>query len=183
MKKLSAIILSTLLLSSFVYYLLTYTCSGFSGRLNIENSIKKCIMHYGFVNLENVTILENTFVSGKLTGSNVSLNDVKVNGEMSLSESSIVNGKVKINGSLITSSAKFEKPIFITSSKIQLNEGTVTKDIYVIKHSLDPKEEFVYIDNSMVDGNITFESKLGKVILLNGSKISGKVYGGKILIN
>ncbi len=183
MKKFSSIILAILTLSTFIYYLLRHSCAGFSGKISIENSIKKCIMHYGYVNLENVTILENTFVSGKLVASNASLNDIKINGELFLYQSSIINGKVNIDGLLVSSSTKFEKPIFITSSKIELNDGTVTKDIYIMKHRIDSKEEFLYIDNSTVDGDIIFESNLGKVILINGSKILGNVYGGKILTN
>ena len=64
MKKFFSIFLTILTLTTFIYYLLRYSCAGFSGKITIENSIKKCIMHYGYVNLENVTILENTFVSG-----------------------------------------------------------------------------------------------------------------------
>ena len=62
MKKISSIFLAILTLSTFIYYLLRYSCAGFSGKITIENSIKKCIMHYGYVNLENVTILENEVV-------------------------------------------------------------------------------------------------------------------------
>ena len=183
MKKTITALIFILLISGFIYYILSYTCSGFSGKLNIENSIKKCIMHYGLVNLDNVTVRENTFVSGKLFGSNVSLNNININGDLFLSDSSIVNGKVIINGLLITSSSKFEKPIYITTSKIELNEGSITKDIYIQKHPFNIREEFIYIDNSTVNGNITFEGNLGRVILVNGSIITGKVIGGEIITN
>ncbi|APJ04887.1 hypothetical protein [Silvanigrella aquatica] len=183
MKKIFSMAVIIFIIFTVTHYILNYTCSGFTGSLILDNSIKKCVTHYGLVKLKNVKINKNTYVSGKIIAENVMLNDIHINGDIYLSHNSIVIGNTNINGSLITSSSKFENPIYITTDKIELNEGSTTKDIYIRKHSFIKREEFVYIDSSTVNGNITFEGNLGRVILINGSIITGKIFGGEIITN
>ncbi|KAB8029881.1 hypothetical protein [Fluviispira multicolorata] len=148
------------------------------GTLNLYNKNVNCISNTGTVILNNVTVKSNTMIVGELTAQGSSINDLDVTGKVDFSRNTTVIGNINIVGELKASNTKFEKPISITSSIIELKDGTNTNNIYIRKNNGRNYDEFIYLTNSTVNGNITFESGKGKVVLDSRSKITGSLNGG-----
>ncbi len=149
------------------------------GNIRISNTTKDCINHLGSVFLSNVIVRNKVDVTGNLEGANVSLNGIFMEGRLLLNGRNNVAGNVDIVGELVSANTNFSKKIKINSYNIQLKNGTVTKDILVRKNDKGTTgTQYLYIDNSTVNGNITFESGKGRVILSNGGRYTGALIGG-----
>lgn len=160
-----------------------YDCINIVGKLNITNSIIGTVYLTGKLEALNVTI-NILNVTGKVQASNLNLNNLDSTGTFELNgTSNHITGISNIVGTLAVSNTLFDNVITITSSLVKFKNST-TRDLYFKKNS-DSKdeEEYLYVDNSVINGNITFENKKGKIILSNGGKINGIVDGGIIINN
>lgn len=75
--------------------------------------------------------------------------------------------------------------ITITSDEAKLSHVTAN-NILIEKNShkfSSPKTQILKIENdTIINGNIVFKSKLGKILISKDSKINGKVIGAEVQI-
>ncbi|WP_397601596.1 hypothetical protein [Silvanigrella sp.] len=159
-----------------------YACDNETeGNIRISNTSKDCISHLGEIALNNVSIRNELDVTGNVNAINVSLKHIFMEGRLLLNGRSNVTGNIDIVGELIANSSNFDNIIKINSSNIRLNNGSSTKDILVRKNARGvTNTQYLYINNSTVNGNIQFESGKGKVILSNGGRYTGSISGGVV---
>lgn len=150
----------------------------------------------GWAELNGTTVTNSTTVEGFLKAYNVNLNTVSANGMVTINNSTIkgffhfrgdltVNGltdynKLEMVGILDASNSSFDD-IEITSEKSYLS-STSTKNI--VEHMASNHHEKIYLrNNSVVNGDISFDSGNGEVVVSGGSRVMGAVRGGRIINN
>ncbi|MSP53526.1 MAG: hypothetical protein EXR81_04670 [Gammaproteobacteria bacterium] len=106
--------------------------------------------------------LHATTVYGALNATNTTFDDVKVFGRASIQDS-------KINGNLTL------------SSKWSVLNGTFVNNILVTKSIFAPTQIVCLEKASHVTGNITFDSGKGTLYIIGASKIDGKVIGANVI--
>ena len=133
----------------------------------------------GLVTLEGTTIRGVLDVNGKLEAQEATIGSLDVNGAVNLTNCQ-VKGKSKINGFVNATKTTFYDEFNAASQKIVLNDCTASS-IVVRNIPWIPGSQVIELNKkSKVEGNITFESGTGKVILSEGSVVSGTVTGGEI---
>lgn len=174
-------------------------CSIGIGHLNLDNANLRCIENagntilnevkidgriviVGKTKLSKVNINGKTKIIGHLKGTNITINHLHTIGKVSLNGTSCIKGETFVIGNLIASNTKFLKKILLISEKLELNAGTHTKSIHFLKNRDKTQEEYIFLNGATVDGDITFESKNGYIIMSNGAKIKGFVNGGKVQV-
>lgn len=172
-------ILSTALLAGCVSIANADTCKSEPGNITCSNGEVNSLTGNGMVNVNGTTILGDTDINGMLNATDGSFNKLNVNGTASLIQCTI-NDIAQIKGTLTASSSKFENTLSIYSNMTRFINSKVNYNL-TINHT-DNKEQIVYLDNhSEVNGDVTFEDKNGKVIVRGGSKVTGNIYGGKLI--
>lgn len=172
-------ILSTALLASCVSIANADTCKSEPGRITCGKGEVNSLIGNGMVTVNGTTILGDTDVNGMLNATDGSFNKLNVNGTVSLVQCT-VNETAQVKGALIASSCKFENTLSIFSNMTRFINSKINYNL-TINHT-DNKEQIVYLDNhSEVNGDIIFEDKNGKVIVRGGSKVTGNIYGGKLI--
>ncbi len=151
----------------------TLTCYGssqldsvsISGPLTIYGQLDAQKLHtqgpitiYGHAKLNDITSKDTIIVYGKLT-----LNKSIISGKTQL------YGKTHIEQSTMDDLAVYAKKVTLTSSNV--------KNIYMKK---DSENGIVTLIKTIVDGNIVFDYKKGRVILDRDSSIKGNIINGNI---
>ncbi len=156
-------------------------CISHSGKLNLNTVVvREELINTGKLNINDVRINGTLSVTGNLESSGSSIKDLNATGTIVLNNNDNISGDVDIVGKLTASNSRFEKQLLITSSIITLNNGTTTKNIYIRRNNGKKVDEYLYLNNSTVNGNITFESGRGKVVANSGSRINGSIIGGTL---
>lgn len=161
-----------------------------------EESISSIIIH-GPAVIDRVKILEtmevngtlnasksqvkHLIVNGNLSGFELSLSEVKINGIAQLS-SSTVSGTITVFGSLNSHECIFKESIVLDSTETFFNKSNI-QDITILNNSSNLITQKVYIkDHSKIIGKITFKSGIGEVIVSGNSTVTpSQVVGGKII--
>tara|TARA_Y100000588_G_C13790504_1_gene726460 strand:- start:59 stop:655 length:597 start_codon:yes stop_codon:yes gene_type:complete len=174
-------ILSTALLASCVSIANANICKSEPGSITCGKGEVNSLTGNGMVTINGTTILGDTAVNGMLNATDGSFNKLNVNGAALLVQCT-VNETAQVKGTLTASSCKFENTLRIYSNMTRFINSKVNYNL-IINHT-DNKEQVVYLDNhSEVNGDITFEDKNGKVIVRGGSKVTGNIYGGRLIRN
>lgn len=93
----------------------------------------------------------------------------------------IFEGEVCVNGYLGANYSQFNDALSARTGLITL-KGTQTQSIYVYHHGPYFDQQVILIEEgSVVDGDITFESQRGRVILDKTSKVTGNIIGGHVI--
>jgi len=130
----------------------------------------------GKVTLRGTTVLGNTHIAGILKATNATLKDLELAGKAKLVTSK-VQGNARVSGYLLACNSNFTNKLIISSDHTRI-ENTI---IPSIKISPGNREQVLYLaNNSLIKGDITFESGRGMVLMDQTSQISGKVKGGYI---
>jgi hypothetical protein len=153
-------------------------CKTSAGTTFCGSGTTKNVDAVGYVNIDGTTITDHLGVMGKVSAANANIGSVKCIGEMSIKGSVIQNG-FEIIGFVNAASTNFLGSIEITGPETTF-DGSSMKNI-TIKRAEHSGEKIYLEGNSVVNGNIVFESGNGYVIENNGSSISGKVIGGQII--
>jgi len=115
----------------------------------------------GSLSVKKTTIEDDLTVSGSLTG-----NEIKV------------SGKTKIDGNLNASESSFSD-IEVASCECTLTNSKA-KNVFVKKNKHESQR--IYLNgNTVIEGDIIFESLNGKVICSGEAKVLGKVQGASIV--
>lgn len=147
-----------------------------NGSATISESNIKNLTTHGSANLQKTTINGHCQTHGSLISSESTIHQLTTRGSANLYET-MVHELCDISGSLIAQSSTLNRMI-VSSKRITLINSK-TKTIHIRKQT-GPCEQIVELNNTTVDGDITFESGEGKILLKSNSKITGKVVGGRI---
>ena len=159
-------------------------CNQKNNIIHIKNEIVNgnivCVNNLYF---KDVIINGNLNVKGDFIGSNFKVENFLIIGNASFSGKTKIMGSFEIVGELKADDSQFLNKIIINSRIVSLLNGSGAKDIQFVKSRENVTEEYLYIDNSVVNGNVVFESGKGHVVLKNGGKLVGKVIGGNVVNN
>lgn len=149
------------------------------------------VSEQGSATLNGTTVTGSVAVNGTFRAESANINHGNINGSVFMNNTAIqnsfnINGSTSINHStfkggfiingLLTATKSTFNTLEIGSSQTTFTDSR-TKDIHVLR---DNYREKVYLNgNTIVDGNIVFDSGNGEVIE-NGGTVTGKVIGGKI---
>ena len=139
------------------------------------------------------TIKGELTVNGQLTANDAKLSSVTVNGAMTLENTRVaknlivhgsafikdskIKGTAVISGHLTAEGSTFSEEISISGQRAVLVKCQ-TQELHFNK--TNAKLETLELENTIVDGNVVFESKKGSIVLCNDSKILGDVIGANI---
>jgi len=161
-----------------LFFLLTplahAACGTLVGNTVLGKVSLQCQNITGTATLTDTAITGILTVSGDLNATRASIAGLNVVGNVSLN-STIVSGSTSIIGKLDASTSKFTD-IELEGSSATFSKSTI-KNI-LIKSSRNETPQIV-LNNTVVDGNITFTSGKG-IVQNNNSKITGKVIGGTV---
>lgn len=195
MKKIALLSLTLLALSTTAYASSTVTTSrmGF-GSTQIENKDLTTLHHSGELEVEKVKVTGSAIINGRFQALNSQFNELTINGqsEMKASEAlgnTSINGALKVtdskfggslvlNGLLEAKDSEFLKPVTITSTKIDFINCKVQS--LLIKTTKEDQQQILTLQDTTINGDVTFESGNGLVKMNKNSKISGKVNGAKV---
>ncbi|BBH52272.1 hypothetical protein [Fluviispira sanaruensis] len=156
-----------------------------TGIVYIENGfVAGDFKNTGKVKLQNVENLGDIDITGKFNAWKIKSKNISIIGQTEFSGQSIVSGNAFVNGDLTAKETIFKDKIEVTAEIVKLYDSVLAKDIYFRKNKNDKYEqEYLYINNSTVHGNIEFESGKGNVIISNGGKVKGKIIGASVKNN
>ncbi len=174
-------IASTLMLITAVSAAHAEVCKQTPGSVSCGAGTVEKLTGNGMVSMHGTTVNGPTTINGMLTADDANFSALNVNGTVSLMQCS-VNEYAEIKGSLNASSSKFEQSLEIYSGTVRFINSKISNNLQ-IHHTDDSKQE-VYLDNnSEVGGDVIFDDGHGEVYLRGGSKIVGKVVGGRVVEN
>ena len=144
------------------------------------------LKHGGYIKGEKFhgpTKCQNAIVKNIIVAGTLDLKNTKITGELkslglTMTHNSIIN-KAKVFGYLSAKNTIFEDVLDINSTKARL---TSCKTKNILMTSSGKKKAFLFLRNTIVDGNIGFPYENGVVILSKGAKINGRVIGGKVRV-
>lgn len=164
------------------------------GSAQMKDAQLKDLHHSGELELEKVKISGAAIINGHLQATESLFNDLTVNGQSELKESqaqgttsvngalqakeSKFDGNLTVHGQLEAKDSKFLKKVIITSSKIEFTNCEL-QDL-TIKSTKTDKQQILTLDDTKINGDVTFESGNGLIKMDKASKIAGKVTGGTI---
>lgn len=149
-------------------------CAQAMGNMIVGKVTMNCLKVKGTAKFNNTTIKENLDVMGSLNATSANLNSLTIKGQVTLDKSK-VSGVVNIQGMLEASDTTFGDKILLETQSATFKHSTM-KGIKITS----TKPATVYLnDQSTVDGDIEFTHGDG-IVKNNGSKITGKVIGGKL---
>lgn len=133
----------------------------------------------GRVNLEGTQIVGLAEVNGSLYTKEAEIGSLSAGGHAYLYDTKI-HGNADISGFFSADKTTFGGNLIVKAHRITL-KGCTTGPIY-IKDVIWPFDRQVVelLDGSVCNGNITFESGKGHVIVKDGSVLKGKVVDGHV---
>ncbi len=163
-----------------------------SGSAKLSNHSFENLTVSGSANLKDLKIDKDLVVSGSVTAVNMTADNISVSGSASLEKIKVKNnlevsgsisgsnvtvtGKTKVSGGMTISEGDFSD-IEISAKRLKLVNS---KAHNILLLDSDSKQK-LKLKNSIVSGDVIFESGEGEIYLDNNSKILGKVEGGNII--
>lgn len=140
----------------------------------------KEVVAYGLLDVKGSHINGDTSFSGALDAKNGVFRKIDGNG-MAKFEDSSIQEESKFKGSISSKNTKFEKNIHIYSNTASFDNSTAKQSVVFHKLKTDKRQRLFLRNGSVVSGEVNFRSGNGEVVLEKGSKVEGKVVGGKIV--
>ena len=132
----------------------------------------------GELDIKDTVVADSIKINGDMEGSNVTCKSLLVSGSLE-GNNILVNGKTTINGYLKAKNSNFDSINAAAEKIILIN--TKVQDIIVSPIKDNKRQQIILNGTTLVNGNITFASGIGEVLLLSKeAKIVGKVSGGAV---
>lgn len=163
------------------------------GFVELHAQNQASLEHAGMINIEKSSLSKTTTINGFVAAKHSTFEHLTVNGDADLDQvivtgKTIIHGKintddstfedvVSIHGQVSAEDSQFKKEITIYGNHSEFENCTLT-DILIEKIS-DQKTLHLYLEETMVSGNVTFLSP-GVIHMDKESKIAGKVTGATI---
>lgn len=130
----------------------------------------------GKASLHGTTVTGDTRIAGLLRAYQADLNKLDIAGKVDLINTK-VRGSARISGLLTACDSNIDQSLLISSDQTYL-ANTITKSIQI---DAGGRDQFLYLaNNSLVNGDVTFTTNHGVVVMDSTSKINGHVIGGYI---
>lgn len=150
------------------------------GGANFGHETLEAIDGTGLVKLNGTTVDNEVHVLGSLISQNGQIGSINVNGEVTLTATTVKHGG-SIMGSFQAVRSKIEAPLTILGQKTVITNSKLS-GITIKKDSAYKGKQIIELRlGSIVDGPIHFESGKGEVLLYQSSQVLGPVTGGKIV--
>ena len=169
------------------------------GPVNLSNVTLGSVKIVGTLQFKKLTVDNEINITGPIEGTLGKFNNLIVTGSLSIKDIEIdslkVVGPTRLEYVKIKNTAKIVG--YFEAKKSALHDITITSDEAKLSHTLannvlieknshkfsSPKTQILRIDNgTIINGSITFESKLGKILISRDSEIRGKVIGAEVQI-
>lgn len=138
------------------------------GPTNLKNQdYAKNLTVMGPATLDGVAIEGEMYCNGPLNAQRSSFGLLRVNGPVTLNEST-VSGDTSINGPLHAKDSQFSS-ISIATNTFTLKNSTVSGNI-LVRRNRPFGSQVLILENTVVQGTITFEANQGKVVFVGNSK-------------
>lgn len=137
----------------------------------------------GAVNFKDVMIHQKLDVTGAFNADDCKLQTINITGEIALSRCDIEQ-EAKLCGGVAAQDSKFHADILLDGNKFAFQNCNVVKSIMVKKESWFNwwfKTQTILLKNTVVHGDIIFETEGGIVELHKSAKVHGKIIGAKIV--
>ncbi|MBM18088.1 MAG: hypothetical protein CL947_03430 [Epsilonproteobacteria bacterium] len=149
------------------------------GSTNLEHTSYINLIVNGSANFQHIQVEKQLQVNGSLQASDCIFKKVQVNGSFELEDSN-VSELVQVNGLAEFQDCQLHK-VELASAEVTFDDCQIyTIHIKKINNSSNDSQTVV-LDDTVIQGNVTFESGTGKIVLEGSSKIVGKIIGGTII--
>ena len=151
-----------------------------NGLANLRNQSFTALLVNGAASIYGVTVLQGTIINGSAYLEHSRFKDLEINGSADCT-TIWVDRVISVNGS-----ARFKKSqlniMYIRGNQCDLIDTRVNGHIWVmsVQNGLGNTKEHILLVDTIVDGDIIFESKQGTVELQGTSKVLGNVIGGSV---
>ena len=149
------------------------TFEGFT-KLNDKTFDKLQVM--GDAELENVQVTNEATITGMLTAKKFTAKQLDVTGNAKLDEATIE--AVQVIGMLDAKACSIQGLVITTESSM-LNTCKV-KTVMVKKVEGSEKPQVLELDNTVVEGDVTFEAGNGEIVLKGDARVAGAIIGGVV---
>ena len=150
-----------------------------NGSANIKGNTLKNLTVNGSATIKEVTVSEDTKINGSVKLKESDLGSLTVNGSADL-KSVTVKGLVVIYGSGDFKDSQFQD-LELGGTRFDFTDTKVAGNIHVEPAGFfAKKEQLLVLNDTIVSGNIVFDSEKGIVELQGSSEITGEVVGGVI---
>jgi len=147
---------------------------GVSGYVALSDKTVNDLHVNGAAELNAVVVVNDAVINGNCDGAGVMIKgQLRVNGAVTLRDTTVV-GTTTVNG-VLTADQSTLYDMVIGSELLVLHNSSVGS---ITLTSAEGKESVIELDNTAVEGDITFVRGKGSVIVKNGTTIKGKVIGG-----
>ena len=152
-------------------------CKKKSGQTICQEGEVDLIKANGLLQTNRTKINKRVTIKGQAVLRNTQMNEMKVFGEAILFDTS-VSGRSEVYGHLNSQKTQFKQPVTVWSNMMHASRSSFT-DIIIASEEDSPR--VILSDQTTVNGNIIFKGKEGRVEMVNGSRILGKIVNGKKL--
>jgi hypothetical protein len=132
----------------------------------------------GYVTLNGTTVRKKVEVKGRIDAKEAHIGSLQVTGNANLN-GCIVDGLCEVSGFLNGINTRFKDKIIISSNSLSL-QACQAPAIEVKKTGWAFGSQVIELSKNSKVGEIIFESGNGKVIVTEGSTVSGPVIGAEI---
>lgn len=148
------------------------------GPVSVKKVAADSVNVTGPLTFNALTVHGATIIIGPFTGTTASLAQLTVTGSLNVTDVSVA-GATYVCGACTFKDSTLHAVTLATREATF--ENTPTDSIFVKKEqTAEPQIIILNGEKSIVQGDVTFEGKNGKVILTNNAKITGNVIDGQI---
>ncbi len=149
------------------------TFEGFT-KLNDKTFDKLQVM--GDAELENVQVTNEATITGMLTAKKLTAKQLQVTGNAKLDEATVEGAHIM---GMLDAKACTIQDLAITTESSMLNACKV-KTVMVKKVEGSEKPQVLELDNTVIEGDVTFEAGNGEIVLKGDSRVAGAIIGGAV---
>lgn len=164
------------------------------GEQVLRNQTIQNLNHSGHIEIADTTIRGTATINGTINVKNSRFSELFVNGDIVIDDST-VSKNLTVNGSMDADNSRFEAAVringMIAAESSQFSQGITVHGNHAEfeeckLHSLQIKKpqgvalQEVYLEETIVQGDIVFEQEGGVVLIDSQSKIMGSLKGGTI---
>lgn len=150
--------------------------ASFEGFTKLNNKTFENLQVMGDAELENVQITADATITGMLTAKKLIAKNLQVIGNANLEQATVevaqITGMLDAKGCSIQELSLVAQTAMLDACKV--------KTIVVKKVEGYEKPQILELNNTQVEGDVTFEAGSGEVALKGDSRIAGAIVGGAI---
>ena len=150
-----------------------------NGSAQLSNQSCENLKVNGSAHLDNFTVTGHAQVNGSAHISESSFGALKINGSAHLKKGS-VKGQFTANGSVYITSSQLSN-VTLSGTTFEIADTIISENIVVSKPGwFSSQNQSLELTNTIIEGDVTFDSGTGVIYLKGNSVIKGKVIGATV---